>query len=54
MTTRLPTQDSAILTAVTIADELLKAQDENNRLRKELMEASRRIDEMNKSGEDTK
>ena len=54
MATRLPVQDSAILTAVTIADELLKSQDDNNRLRKELMEAHRKIDEMNKSGEDTK
>ena len=54
MTTRMPMQDVSVLTAVLMADEMLKAQDENNRLRKELMEASRRIDEMNKSGEDTK
>lgn len=54
MTARRSVQDCAVLTAVTIADELLKSQDENNRLRKELMEAHQRIDEMNKSGENAK
>ena len=36
--TRLPGGELAVLTAVNIADDMLKAQDENNRLRKELME----------------
>ena len=39
MTTRLSAQDAAVLCAVTMADELLKAQDENTRLRRELDEA---------------
>ncbi len=34
--TRLPTNTLAVLTAMNIADDLLKAHDENNRLRKEL------------------
>ena len=36
MTTRMPMQDVSVLTAVLMADEMLKAQDENNRLRREL------------------
>ena len=36
MTTRMSAQDVAVLTAVLMADEMLKAQDENNRLRREL------------------
>lgn len=36
-TTRLPQPMVAVLTAVNIADDLLKAQDENTRLRKELL-----------------
>ena len=36
MATRLPAQDAAVLTAVTVADELLKTQDENRRIRQEL------------------
>lgn len=51
ISTRRPASDCAVLTAVTLADELLKAQDENNRLRRELAETHRKIDEMNQSGE---
>ncbi|MCL2866521.1 MAG: cell division protein ZapA [Clostridia bacterium] len=35
--TRLPSYASAILTALNIADDLLKAQDENTQLRRNLM-----------------
>lgn len=35
--TRLPTNMAAVLTALNIADELLKAQDENTKLRRELL-----------------
>ncbi len=37
--TRLPQPMVAVLTAMNIADDLVKAQDENTRLRKELLEA---------------
>ena len=36
MATRMPMQDVSVLAAVTIADDMLKAQDEVNRLRREL------------------
>ena len=48
MTTRMTMQDVTVLTAVTTADELLKSQDENNRLRRELMEVRREMEEMQK------
>lgn len=58
MATRRPETEAAVLTAVTIADDLLKAQDDNNRLRRELMEAHREIEtlksKMTQSGEDIK
>jgi cell division protein ZapA len=44
--TRMSLQDVTVLTAVTTADELLKSQDENNRLRRELMEVRRQLEEM--------
>lgn len=37
LATRLPQPMVAVLTAMNIADELLRAQDENTRLRRELM-----------------
>lgn len=37
--TRLPQPMVAVLTAMNIADDLIKAQDENSRLRKELLAA---------------
>ncbi|GHU82381.1 hypothetical protein FACS1894196_0630 [Clostridia bacterium] len=37
LTTHLPQTVVAVLTATNIADDLLKAQDENTRLRKELL-----------------
>ena len=36
---RLPSATASVLVALTIADELMKAHDENTRLRRELMEA---------------
>ena len=48
MVTRLPAQDAAVLTAVTVADDLLKAQDENNRIRRELAEVRGQMEEMKK------
>ena len=44
MTTRMPMQDVSVLTAVTIADEMLKAQDEIRRLRGELSQARDEIE----------
>lgn len=44
MATRLPAQDAAVLTAVTVADELLKTQDENRRIRQELEEMRARME----------
>ncbi|MDR0896934.1 MAG: cell division protein ZapA [Oscillospiraceae bacterium] len=38
MATRLPQPMVAVLTAMNIADDLIKAQDENTRLRKELLQ----------------
>ena len=38
LATRMPMQDVSVLTAVTIADDMLKAKDEANRLRRELEE----------------
>ena len=37
MATRLPTNMVAVLTALNMADELMKAHDENSRLRREIM-----------------
>ena len=39
LATRLPQRMVAVLTALNIADDLIKAQDENTRLRRELLEA---------------
>ncbi len=38
LATRLPQPMISVLTAMNIADELMKAQDENTRLRRELLE----------------
>ena len=37
LATRLPSHAASVLTCMNIADELLKAHDENTRLRRELM-----------------
>lgn len=39
MSTRLPEPMVSVLTAMNLADELIKAQDENTRLRGEMLEA---------------
>jgi Uncharacterized protein conserved in bacteria len=39
--TKLPTNMAAVLTALNIADELLKAHDENTKLRRELLAAQK-------------
>lgn len=56
MSTRMSAQDVSVLTAVLVADEMLKAQDENTRLRNEMealrMENERLKEQMTASGEE--
>ena len=56
MTTRMSSQDVAVLTAVLNADEMFKAQDENTRLRREMealqAEIDRLKDKLAESGEE--
>ena len=49
LATRLPAADAAVLAAITLADDVFKAQDENTRLRRELDQARLEIDRL--SGE---
>lgn len=53
MTTRMPMQDVCVLTAVTLADEMLKSQDENNRLRRELSEVRQALEDAQKELKNT-
>jgi len=53
LATRMPAQDVCVLTAVTIADEMLKSQDENNRLRRELSEARQELEALKESLKNT-
>lgn len=46
LATRLPAADAAVLTAITLADDVFKAQDENTRLRRELDQARLEIDRL--------
>ena len=48
LATRLPAQQLAVLTSVSIADDLLKAHDENARLRKELALAREELERLKK------
>jgi len=48
MVTRMNVQDSAVLTAVTVADDLIKSQDENKRIRRELEEMRAQLEQMQK------
>ena len=48
MVTRMNVQDSAVLTAVTVADDLIKSQDENKRIRRELEEMRAQMEQMQK------
>ncbi len=43
LTSRMPQNMVAVLTAMNIADDLLKAQDENTRLRKEIMQVHQQL-----------
>ena len=51
LATRLPSQQLAVLTSVSIADDLLKAHDENARLRKELALAREELERLKKTGD---
>lgn len=48
LATRLPSQQLAVLTSVSIADDLLKAHDENARLRRELALAREELENLRK------
>ena len=50
LATRLPSAQLAVLTAVNIADDMLKAQDENTRLRKELLKAQQALEAARREG----
>ncbi|MBQ8654131.1 MAG: cell division protein ZapA [Clostridia bacterium] len=45
---RLPVDKAAVLTSLNIADELMKSHDENSRLRRELMNVRRELEEARK------
>lgn len=45
---RLPIDKAAVLTSLNIADELMKSHDENSRLRRELMNVRRELEEARK------
>ena len=44
LASRLPSATASVLVALNIADELMKAHDENTRLRRDLMEAREKRD----------
>ncbi|MDR3050983.1 MAG: cell division protein ZapA [Oscillospiraceae bacterium] len=46
LATHMPTNMVSVLTAMNVADELLKAQDENTRLRKELLYVSQQMSKL--------
>lgn len=48
LATRLPVDKAAVLTSINIADELMKSHDENSRLRRELMNVRRELEEARK------
>lgn len=50
--TRMPPANASVLVALNIADELMKAHDENSRLRRELMEARMRREPITNSFSD--
>ena len=45
MSTRLPTNMVAVLTALNMADDLMKSHDENGRLRREIARLRQQLDE---------
>lgn len=50
LTSRLPSNMVAVLTAMNVTDELLKAQDENTRLRKEMMALQQQMTKLRAQG----
>ena len=48
LATRLPVDKAAVLTSINIADELMKSHDEKSRLRRELMNVRRELEEARK------
>ncbi len=44
--TRMPSNMVSVLTAMNVSDELLKAQDENTRLRKEMLELQQQMQKL--------
>lgn len=48
LATRLPIDKAAVLTALNIADELMKSHDENSRIRREMMNVRRELEEARK------
>ena len=44
LATRLPASQLAVLTALNVADDMLKAHDENNRLKRELGEVRKQLE----------
>ena len=51
LATRLPAAQLAVLTAVNVTDDMLKAQDEVRRLKKELGEARERIEQLERGAD---
>ncbi len=50
LATRMPTNMVSVLTAMNVTDELLKAQDENTRLRKEMMALQQQMTKLRAQG----
>jgi len=50
LVTRAPSNMVAVLTAMNVTDELLKSQDENTRLRKEMMSLQQQITKLRAQG----
>ncbi|MCL2811570.1 MAG: cell division protein ZapA [Clostridia bacterium] len=50
LTTRMPSNMVAVLAAMNVADELLKSQDENNHLRKEMVALQQQIAKLKAQG----
>ena len=53
LATRLPSAQLAVLTAVNVTDDMLKAQDEVRRLRKELGEAREQLEKLTRAADKT-
>ena len=51
MAARMPVSGAAVLTAIGMGDDLLKAEDENQRLRRENAELHQRLDELSARAE---